>query len=65
MTSPDFHLSRPLAVRGRKPQGFLSVWCRSLGCPKNRVDTETLLGSLGAGIAECQDIRKADLVFIN
>ncbi|MBQ4124346.1 MAG: MiaB/RimO family radical SAM methylthiotransferase, partial [Desulfovibrio sp.] len=65
MTSPVFHLSRPLSVRGRKPQGFLSVWCRSLGCPKNRVDTETLLGSLGAGIAECRDIRRADLVFIN
>ena len=65
MTSPDFRLSRPLSARGRKPLGTLSVWCRSLGCPKNRVATETLLGSLGAGIAECQDLRKADLVFIN
>lgn len=43
----------------------LSVWCKSLGCPKNRVDTEKLLGGLGVRITEAEDIRQAQLVFIN
>lgn len=43
---------------------MLKVYSVSLGCPKNRVDTERLLGSLGpvTTVAQPQD---ADLVFIN
>ncbi len=37
----------------------------SLGCPKNRVDTERLLGSLGVRIVPVEDVETADLVFIN
>src|SRR3990172_1933062 len=38
----------------------------SLGCPKNRVDSENLLGSLGReGIAFTPDPGDADLVLIN
>ena len=43
----------------------LAVWCRSLGCPKNRVDTEALLGGLGVPIRHTDSIKRADLVFIN
>ena len=37
----------------------------SLGCPKNRVDTERLLGSLGVKVVPVEDADRADLVFIN
>jgi len=37
----------------------------SLGCPKNRVDTERLLGSLGADIVAVETPEDAELVFIN
>ena len=40
------------------------VWCVSLGCPKNRVDTERMLGALGPGRV-VQDIRQAQIVLIN
>lgn len=43
----------------------LSAWIVSLGCPKNRVDTERLLGSLGLGIKNASSIGRAELVFIN
>lgn len=43
----------------------LAVWCKSLGCPKNRVDTETLLGHLGVPVREAASIGRADLVFVN
>lgn len=39
--------------------------CLSLGCPKNRVDTERLLGSLGVPVRVVDDEQDADLVFIN
>lgn len=39
--------------------------CLSLGCPKNRVDTERLLGSLGLPVHVVDDVEEADLVFIN
>lgn len=44
---------------------FLSVWSQSLGCPKNRVDSERLLGSLGVPVKACANPEKADLIFIN
>lgn len=37
----------------------------SLGCPKNRVDTERLLGSLGVQVEAAEAPDQADLVFIN
>lgn len=36
----------------------------SLGCPKNRVDTENLLGSL-SGVTSTADPARADCIFIN
>lgn len=43
----------------------LPVWALSLGCPKNRVDTENFLGSLGMEIKLCRAIGQSRLVFIN
>lgn len=37
----------------------------SLGCPKNRVDTERLLGVLGRGLAPAEGVGDADLVLVN
>lgn len=37
----------------------------SLGCPKNRVDSERLLGSLGAVVEHVEHMGRARLVFIN
>ena len=43
----------------------LRCYSTSLGCPKNRVDTERLLGSLGAELIPVESPDEADLVFIN
>lgn len=43
----------------------LAVWSQSLGCPKNRVDTERLLGSLGLPVRAAATPGRANLVFIN
>lgn len=43
----------------------LAVWSVSLGCPKNRVDTEHLLGSLGCRIRFVKQKGQAQLIFIN
>ncbi|MBQ8744012.1 MAG: 30S ribosomal protein S12 methylthiotransferase RimO [Mailhella sp.] len=43
---------------------MLRIYSQSLGCPKTRVDTERLLGSLGP-ILTVDDPLKADLIFIN
>ena len=43
----------------------LRCWSMSLGCPKNRVDTERLLGSLGVHIVPVDAPENADLAFIN
>lgn len=43
----------------------LPVWAQSLGCPKNRVDTERLLGSLGVETRLTPHMGRAALVFIN
>lgn len=44
---------------------MVRVYSQSLGCPKNRVDTERLLGSLGPDIVTVAEPEEADLVFIN
>ncbi len=43
----------------------LAVWSLSLGCPKNRVDSERLLGSLGVPVKSVAQMGRARLVFIN
>lgn len=43
----------------------LKVHAVSLGCPKNRVDTERLLGSLGPSVVAAGHPENADLVLIN
>ena len=43
----------------------LPVWSLSLGCPKNRVDTEHTLGSLGLPVRGVAHPGHARLVFIN
>ncbi|AGW12573.1 30S ribosomal protein S12 methylthiotransferase RimO [Megalodesulfovibrio gigas] len=43
----------------------LLVHMTSLGCPKNRVDSERLLGRLGETVTATEDMAAADLVCIN
>ncbi len=43
---------------------MLRIYSQSLGCPKTRVDSERLLGSLGP-VLTVSSPRQADLVFIN
>lgn len=43
----------------------LSVYSVSLGCPKNRVDTEHLLGSLGLPVKPVEHMGRAQVIFIN
>ena len=43
-----------------------TVFTVSLGCPKNRVDTELMLGLLvEAGYAPCEEAEEADLLLVN
>src|SRR5208337_1863126 len=43
-----------------------TVYFRSLGCPKNRIDSEVMLGSLAlGGYAVAEDIQDADVVVVN
>lgn len=44
---------------------MLSIYSVSLGCPKNRVDTEHLMGSLGVQVKAIDEVKKADVVIIN
>jgi tRNA-2-methylthio-N6-dimethylallyladenosine synthase/ribosomal protein S12 methylthiotransferase len=44
---------------------MISVYSISLGCPKNRVDTEWLLGVLGPEVRPVREMADADLVLIN
>lgn len=44
---------------------MLKVYSVSLGCPKNRVDTEHLLGSLGMNVQPVEHMGRAQVVFIN
>ncbi len=41
-----------------------AVYCISLGCPKNRVDSEIMLASLGVS-HPVEDIAKAEIVLVN
>jgi len=43
----------------------LKVYSISLGCPKNRVDTERLLGSIGTPVQIVPHLGHAKLIFIN
>lgn len=43
----------------------IKVHTISLGCPKNRVDTERLLGALGRAMVPTDDPTGADLVLVN
>ncbi|MFW5970551.1 MAG: 30S ribosomal protein S12 methylthiotransferase RimO [Desulfovermiculus sp.] len=45
--------------------GTLHVYTVSLGCPKNRVDTENMLGQLGHIYQPAADISEADIVLVN
>lgn len=44
---------------------MLKIYSVSLGCPKNRVDTEHLLGSLGMAVRPVEHMGRADVVLIN
>jgi tRNA-2-methylthio-N6-dimethylallyladenosine synthase/ribosomal protein S12 methylthiotransferase len=44
---------------------MMRVYSQSLGCPKNRVDTERFLGSLGPDVETVNSPEEADLVFLN
>lgn len=49
-----------------QPTDFVvKVYTVSLGCPKNLVDTERLLGTLGAAMVPVDSAREADLTLIN
>jgi tRNA-2-methylthio-N6-dimethylallyladenosine synthase/ribosomal protein S12 methylthiotransferase len=43
----------------------IRVYTISLGCPKNRVDTENILGQLGTAYAPAEKVDEADIVLIN
>ena len=43
----------------------ISVYTISLGCPKNQVDTEWMLGGFGAAFVNAAQIDTADVVLIN
>ena len=43
----------------------IAVYTISLGCPKNTVDTETMLGSLGSMFSPAPSADQADVVLIN
>jgi ribosomal protein S12 methylthiotransferase len=49
----------------KSPEKALNVYTISLGCPKNRVDTERLLGALGPAVQAVEDPGAADLALIN
>ena len=51
--------------RKRGNLAVLRVYLKSLGCPKNRVDTERVIGSLIRDIDFVDQPEDADLVFIN
>jgi len=44
---------------------IVKIYTISLGCPKNRVDTERLLGTLGSAMRPVESVKEADLVLIN
>lgn len=46
-------------------ESVIKVHTVSLGCPKNLVDTERLLGTLGTGMVATDSVAEADLALIN
>lgn len=46
-------------------ENAVRVFTISLGCPKNRVDTERLLGTLGQSMVAVESVSEADLTLIN
>ena len=57
---------RPMPALARRIKPKATVHFRSLGCPKNRVDSEVMLGSLAqGGYAVAEDIEDADVVVVN
>lgn len=46
-------------------QKTINVYTISLGCPKNRVDTERLLGTLGNAMTPVETVAEADLILVN
>lgn len=54
-----------MAVMEEKAGEGLVVYCKSLGCPKNRVDTEKFVGQLGENVRLTDTPSEADLVFVN
>ncbi len=56
----------PRPCRSSRPDRRpLPVWALSLGCPKNRVDSERLLGSLGVPVKTVAHLGRSRLIFIN
>lgn len=55
----------PRPSRNSRPDRPLPVWALSLGCPKNRVDSERLLGSLGVPVKTVAHLGHSRLIFIN
>lgn len=56
----------PRSSRSSRPDRRpLPVWALSLGCPKNRVDSERLLGSLGVPVKTVPHLGRSRLIFIN
>ena len=47
------------------PINGLRVYTVSLGCPKNRVDTEKMLGVLGSAYQPASSVQAADVVLVN
>lgn len=67
-SGPDDKRARPLyyaVMSTHTTMKTLPVWSLSLGCPKNRVDSERLLGSLGLPVKSVAQMGRARLVFIN
>jgi len=46
-------------------ESSINVFTVSLGCPKNRVDTERLLGTLGEAMVPVESVEEAHLAVIN
>lgn len=58
----------PLKPEKARTQGHVRVFVISLGCPKNLIDTEYALGSLGDGcgnIKLCREPKDADIILVN
>lgn len=52
-------------TRPQEPKKTIRTYTTSLGCPKNRVDTEKMLGCLASDYQPCSTIQAADVILIN